>query len=636
MLALTILLPALAVFALSGLFDGGSSEPTDTDTDTDPVEPVDSNTGTTDNDEITTTPEDDQIIGLDGDDEITSRNGNDDIRAGDGDDLVNAGYGDDIIFAGAGADLVYGLNGDDVIDGGAGADALHGGAGEDEITGGGGDDKLYGESGNDILNGEGGSDRLFGHDGSDLLIGSDDDRLFGGKDDDILEFAGNAEGAVASGDEGNDLLIAHGGGMNLSGGEGNDMFWVSSLDADHAVEADGPVIINDFNAEEDLIVMQAFDVNPDDTDVTISFDVTTYNADGIEGAQVTMVFEDAAGEVWTGSSIILRGADPQTFDTSAINVVYDTTDSDTSRADIIDVAGIIAEDPLGNEFEATYESNDPIVGTAEADTLEGTAADNQISGREGDDTLTGGTGDDQILGGQGNDVVDGGPGDDGVYGNDGDDTVEGGSGNDIVSGGAGTNVLRGGTGDDAVYATGGDVAHGGFDNDFVSIVDNADAGGTIYGDIGDDVLYAQSANVEMDGGEGADTFWVDSEGTAAIAVINDFEGVGTDRLIVEATWVPVADAAVPETISGHGITTEAYTMPDGTTGLLVTTTIDSDAAVGSFAVTRVFLAGVTEADDIADSITVVIDDTDAAADADVIGALANLPSGVVMASSFMA
>ncbi|MGD9918022.1 MAG: Hint domain-containing protein [Paenirhodobacter sp.] len=158
---------------------------------------------------------------------------------------LSGGGGDDTILGGAGADTISGGSGNDTISGGAGADVIDGGAGNDTIDGGTGADTITGGTGNDSILGGADADviRIAEGDGTDTIFGGET-----GTDSDTLEFTGSgvqvtmtgpesgswtmtgstgsfSEIEAVSGTAGADTLDASavsGGGVNFSGGAGDD------------------------------------------------------------------------------------------------------------------------------------------------------------------------------------------------------------------------------------------------------------------------------------------------------------------------------------------------------------------------------------------------------------------------------
>ncbi|MGF1938376.1 MAG: phytase [Nostoc sp. ChiQUE02] len=177
-----------------------------------------------------------------------------------------------------------------------------------------------------------------------------------------------------------------------------------------------------------------------------------------------------------------------------------------------------------------------------ADFVEGTKG-NTIEAGNGDDTVlagsdssvSGNNGDDQIFIGQNGPVkntsADGGNGDDvitiveasgsnNLFGAAGDDTLTviegsgqllfGGSGNDSLTSNGSNNRLYGGSGDDILFSN---------DNDW------------LFGGDGDDILFAaQKGDNRLNGGTGADQFWIaNSSLPTSKNIVTDFK-VGIDKI----------------------------------------------------------------------------------------------------------
>ncbi|WP_299023669.1 calcium-binding protein [uncultured Sulfitobacter sp.] len=120
-------------------------------------------------------------------------------------------------------------------------------------------------------------------------------------------------------------------------------------------------------------------------------------------------------------------------------------------------------DQIGTEADDRFEGetgDDFIDGQAGDDIMNGRAGDDTIFGREGEDVLQGQDGDDMLCSGEGDDVVTGNTGHDLIEGQGGDDfvsgdygfdTVRGDEGNDTVLGGRGGDVVEGNDGDDVIF-----------------------------------------------------------------------------------------------------------------------------------------------------------------------------------------
>lgn len=104
-----------------------------------------------------------------------------DTLSGDtGNDILYGYGGDDILNGGDDEDLLFGGTDNDTLNGGNGSDFLYGQNGADTLNGGGDNDNLYGDAGNDALNGDNGNDTLSGGIGDDTLNGgTGNDTIFG-------------------------------------------------------------------------------------------------------------------------------------------------------------------------------------------------------------------------------------------------------------------------------------------------------------------------------------------------------------------------------------------------------------------------------------------------------------------------
>ncbi len=172
------------------------------------------------------------------------------------------------------------------------------------------------------------------------------------------------------------------------------------------------------------------------------------------------------------------------------------------------IIGISVDIPT--ECEGINFSPDPIVGTAQGETLNGTSGNDLIMGLEGSDIINGNGGDDCILGGPGaENSIHGGEGNDVIFGNDGADSIYGEAGDDLIIGGLGADTLRGGDGNDHLIGNeNADLLEGGNDNDLLEGNDSSD---TLNGDSGDDNLIGGSGIDNADGGFNTDTCNAESE-----------------------------------------------------------------------------------------------------------------------------
>ncbi len=230
--------------------------------------------------------------GTEGNDTIGGTAAADSIDGLGGEDVVYGAAHDDSLSGGAGSDLLDGAGDHDTIDGGPGNDRLQGDFGNDDLNGGAEDDELMGQSGTDTMQGGTGNDRLVGGAGADLLSGGDgDDGLMGCVGGDTLIGRGGAD--TLNGNDGNDTIFGvtpnnggtppeddatrdylnggngddalfPGAGDNANGGAGSDSFTLGDWIADG-----GPVLIEDYDANEDSLVVVYDDAAHPDPELTV-------------------------------------------------------------------------------------------------------------------------------------------------------------------------------------------------------------------------------------------------------------------------------------------------------------------------------------------------------------------------------
>ncbi len=85
----------------------------------------------------------DTITALGGDDIIFAGDGADLVRGGNGDDLIYGEGGNDRLYGDNGNDTIYGGDGNDIIYGGNGDDIIYGGTGDDKLYGDAGNNTFY-------------------------------------------------------------------------------------------------------------------------------------------------------------------------------------------------------------------------------------------------------------------------------------------------------------------------------------------------------------------------------------------------------------------------------------------------------------------------------------------------------------
>jgi len=209
------------------------------DEDPDPSDDLDSETGTSGADLISTGDDDDTIV------------------AGGGADTVLPGIDDDLVDLGGGDDYLYDVQGSDTIYGGQGHDTII--AGTDTFSDYENDDPAFApgsplrdvfgftsdpnqEDGRDSIDGEGGDDYIETGDDRDTITGGGgNDTIDGGIDDDLIR-----------GNQGDDSLIGGHGSDTIDGGQGHDYIDGSNI---ATLELTDDI---DVNTENDRDLLQGF------------------------------------------------------------------------------------------------------------------------------------------------------------------------------------------------------------------------------------------------------------------------------------------------------------------------------------------------------------------------------------------
>jgi Ca2+-binding RTX toxin-like protein len=476
-----------------------------------------------------------------------------------------------------------GLSGNDTILGGRGADQINGGLGADSLSGNDGSDSLTGGGGNDTLVGGASSDTaIYAGVRADYSIVNNGNGTFTVSDNN-----------AANGSEGVDLV----GGVEWLAFSDQTFGLVSGASHVFSALTNGQVVA--FNPATDCLTFDDASLSANqvvyasnNVNGTYSLTLTAYFSGGTSksvtltgvsldnvgrqnlvfaNGSVFVVGDDANGTVNDGSPNVINGSaqNDQLIGLGGNDTIYagagdmdwvfggsgvDSLDGGTGANDIwavttgnngasqgvratinADGSMTVANDGYGNaETAAGFER---ISGGEYGDSLTGNDAANYLSGYGANDTLAGGGGSDVLDGGAGADSLDGGFGDDYFYGgggvdsingNLGADTLYGGDGNDRVFGsmdsGAdylGSNdvgdVMYGDAGDDFIYAVGGgnDTAYGGTGNDTIYSHNGPQFANTLYGGDGDDyfwthgptdLVYGGAGNDNYGGGPGSQTF----------------------------------------------------------------------------------------------------------------------------------
>ena len=370
--------------------------------------------------------------------------------------------------------------------------------------------------------------------------------IFDGHNADETEYyvengVGSDHDDILLGNDGANVLDGRAGGDRMAGFDGDDVYFVDSLDDVVREEAGGGndtviVMSRDLDIGEIENVESVVYADGSPVEQTVAEDDNPPVSGG--GALGNIVFGDQEDETLDGGAggdtIFGRGGD---------DMIVGGRDSLASR----DVNNTIAFEDLEDQTES----------------------------EDGDDALYGGDGNDTIEGGQGDDLLDGGDGDDMLRGQAGVDVFRGGAGIDTVDFSREspfqllvnleTNVASGGTasGDtfydienligsndriDRFVGTaannhfwgqgGGDVFNGGDGDD---TLDGGNDGDLLYGEGGDDVLIGGSEQDYIDGGDGIDT----------VVYAGSSSGVTVD---LGAGMASGGDATGPVQIVGRGTT----------------------------------------------------------------------------------
>jgi Ca2+-binding RTX toxin-like protein len=506
----------------------------------------------------------DTLLGSDGDDSIDGGDGDDVIIASAGADTVDGGAGTNtysfvesnvaVTFLADDWDRLTNIQvvrGSDVETAG---DVLHGRALAERLEGGKGDDTLHGSAGADTLDGGDGFDwvvyggttaltvdttdptRSTGNAAGDVFIsieglegGANADVLIanssiihlkGGAGNDLLVGAENAN--ILEGGDGDDTLRGGGGADTLRGGAGND--W-----ADFSDRLSGMTIrLDDFDSVENAI-----GTSSDDLFIAkINEEANVYQggADSLSGADgndtVSYRFANSAvkASLLGGGSL---GAAAGDLYISIENLIG----SDFADELQGDRANNLIQGLAGNDTLLVSQGADTLDGGAGIDTVVYAGVTSRIEAslltRQGQvaaegstqefrsiENLTGGTANDRLVGDDNANTLLGLGGNDELIGGLGEDNLQGGEGNDTLDGGAGADILNGGAGFDTVtYAASANAV-----TVDLTLIDRGTSDPTndgagdaliniesIIGSAGDDVFFASTDAVAINGGTGFDT-----------------------------------------------------------------------------------------------------------------------------------
>lgn len=456
---------------------------------------------------------------------------------------------------------LYGMEGNDQLFAAYHAATLIGGPGDDNFLGSDEDDVIYG-----YIDGT-----FFSKDDPEA---SDNDHILAAGGDDLI-FAGRGEDFIDA-DEGDDEIHTDGKGTTeIFGGDGNDRYYLDSLDGSWANvrihEEDtngtdtifsildvniGPVFFNnmpifpELERVENITLLDLKQGNQilgalNATGNSLGNEIHGNRRDNVLAGREgnDRLFGEAGNDTLYGEA----GLD--TLEGGEGNDTLHGLENETQQADKLrggkgdDTYFPGAQDEIlekaGEGFDRVSTDANTFTlpqhveqltmtgpafggyGNAQNNTIFGTELANSILGHEGDDTLSGGGG---------ADVMNGGPGADKVIGGDGIDTLYGGDGNDIMEGNRKGDTLSGGGGNDKMYGHSQVLLTAGnpdaVDDNFRDV---------LYGDGGDDEMFGQGGNDAfiggpgndtMVGGKGDDTYDVDSPND----VVKELPGEGDDMV----------------------------------------------------------------------------------------------------------
>ncbi|MBW7959714.1 MAG: type I secretion C-terminal target domain-containing protein, partial [Candidatus Promineofilum sp.] len=447
--------------------------------------------------------------------------------------------------------IIIGNSGANTLIGGAGEDTFDGGAGVDRIYGGEGNDTLYGGSSTDTLVGGAGDD-VYILDGVDVIIENADEGTDTVYSSVTYTLAANLEILVLTGETaingtGNaldNIFIGNSAINTLSGGAGNDVYYVSTGDVVSESSGNGiDTVYADVswtlhNNVENLFLMgAAVSGTGNAVDNILTGNDLDNTLNGLAGADT--LIGGLGDDVYIVDNIgdVVVESEDEGIDTIQSSVSYTLGD----HIENLNLTGSSAINATGN------------------------ALDNIIAGNTGANILIGGDGNDILDGGSGNDTLDGGAGNDFLNGGAGSDTMIGGTGDDIyVANAAGDIVIENADeGIDTVYSsvtytlgdhlehltltgtsnihgtgnaydntlignTGANTLSGGDGNDYIY----GDAGNdVIFGGFGDDIIFGGAGTDNLYGGAGADIFGFEAATAySGVDVIKDFSISDGDRI----------------------------------------------------------------------------------------------------------
>jgi len=275
--------------------------------------------------------------------------------------------------------VLAGNSGNNVLDGGLDADTMRGGLG---------DDTYVIDNNNDVISesGGGGTDTVMSWVSRTLSTDLENLVLLGTSS---TAAYGNSLANVLVGNDGNNYLDGKLGADNMSGGKGNDYYWVDDLGD---------------------VVLELANEGTDEVKASITYTLTA-NVERLSllGSSHINAFGNDLNNVLTGNAgknILDGGLGADTMrgglgnDTYVVNNVGDVT-SETDGGGVDNVLTSVTR-TLGTDLE-----NLTLTGTASINGT-GNVLANMLRGNDASNTLSGGSGADTLAGGLGNDTLTGG------------------------------------------------------------------------------------------------------------------------------------------------------------------------------------------------------------------------------------
>ena len=459
--------------------------------------------------------------------------------------LNGAGNGNNNSITGnTGNNTLTGLGGNDVLDGGAGNDTLDGGTGDDTMIGGFGNDTFIVDSTADVVS------ELAGQ-GTDTVIASVDYTLSGNIEN--LTITGTAVTAIGdsgtnviTGNANDNTLDGQGGADALSGGLGNDTYFVDNA-GDQVFEVAGQ--------GTDTVNASASYTLSSTAEVEILNLIGGGNINGTGNALANTITGNTGNNTLDGGAgidTLIGGLGNDTYVTDNPGDVLSENASEGNDTVIAGYSYTVATDFENVTLSGTGDFN--ATGNAVANTLIGNSGNNTLDGLAGADSMEGGAGNDYFI-------VD----------NTGDVATDFGGGFDEVFASASFTLgsgIENLTLDTLVVG-----AINGTGNNLDNVITGTDGDNVLMGLGGNDALYAYVGNDTLDGGTGADsmfggtgddTYYVDN---ASDAVFENF-GEGNDTVY----------ASVSYTLSGSNVENLILT---GAAAINGTGTNDADNITGN-------------------------------------------------------